>query len=512
MKKKVIIYVRVSTEEQTLGYSQKAQLSHLTNFCKIKGWDIVCVFQEDYTAWKGFDRPEYNKLNEFIKVNKGLIDYILVTQWSRFSRDAASSYAEIKRLRKLGIEPNAAEQWIDFDVPENAYLLAFYLTAPQVENDRHSLRTKAGIRQGLKEGRHQSTAPFGYIMKDKYLIVDEQKAALVRYCFDTVAKRCFNSLEEVRRAAIEKGFPLTKQSFLDLLKKRIYTGKIKVPAKGDEPEVYVPGQHDAIIDESLFEEVQLIVLGKRKPYKGITKNADIPLIGQIKCPTCGRLLTGSTSRGGSGRHYPYYHCQRKYGCKYSLQAKIANEKFIAYLQSFEIKPEIAELYNEILCKKFQNNVSNIENEKRKLEKQIEIIDKNIISLEEKYIFQSSISEEVYQKYKIKLSNDKSDLVMKHATLMKMPDEFTKYMRFGVTLLGNVTVFYRRADVRIKKKLISSIFPEKLQFQKNDYRTTKLNSVFAQIIATSNDLTKKQSDISAGLSSKAPPPRLERGTP
>lgn len=163
MKKRVLIYIRVSTDEQKeRGFSLKHQEEHLLNFCKLKNFDVLQIFSEDYTAWKGFERPAYNDLIKYISVNKSKIDYVIFTQWSRFSRDVAASYAEIERLRKLKIEPNAAEQWIDFSIPENQYMLAFYLAAPQVENDRLSLRTRAGMRQALKEGRWLWKAPFGY--------------------------------------------------------------------------------------------------------------------------------------------------------------------------------------------------------------------------------------------------------------------------------------------------------------------------------------------------------------
>ncbi len=510
MRKKVILYIRVSTDEQALGYSLKGQEAHLRNFCKIKGWDVVAIFQDDYTAWKGFDRPAYTELNKYLNANKGSVNYLLFTQWSRFSRHTSESYSEIDRLKTLKIEANAAEQWIDYSVPENLYMLAFYLSAPQVENDRLSLRVKAGNRQAIMEGRFLSKAPYGYINKDKYLIVDIEKAAIVKYCFEAVAKGNFSCLEEVRRSAKEKSLPLNKQSFLDLLKNYIYIGKLRLPAYKEEPERLVPGIHEAIIEESLFEQVQLILSGKRKPYKGITKHGNLPLIGHIICPKCGKPLTGSVAKGNGG-HYPYYHCQRKYGCNQSVSANHANQEFFLYIQTLEVKPEILDLYVEVLNEKFILNTSQIEIEKKNLESQIDLIDKNIVSLEEKYIFQNSITDEVYQKYRTKLATEKSDLVMKHATLVKMPNEFTKYMRFGLTLLNNLSTFYKNAEISIKKKIVGSIFPEKLRFVDNSYQTTKMNSVFALVIATTKASIKKQSSKIAGLSTNALPSGLEPET-
>jgi hypothetical protein len=45
----------------------------------------------------------------------------------------------ISTLRRLGIEPHTVEQPLDLSIPENKMMLAFYLAAPEVENDRRGL-------------------------------------------------------------------------------------------------------------------------------------------------------------------------------------------------------------------------------------------------------------------------------------------------------------------------------------------------------------------------------------
>ena len=71
----------------------------------------------------------------------------------------------ISTLRKHGVEPQAIEQPLDITIPENKMMLAFYLAAPEVENDRRALNTFHGMRRAKKEGRWMATAPIGYINK-----------------------------------------------------------------------------------------------------------------------------------------------------------------------------------------------------------------------------------------------------------------------------------------------------------------------------------------------------------
>lgn len=44
-------------------------------------------------------------------------------------------------------------------------MLAIYLAAPEVENDRRALNTFHGMRRAQKEGRWMASAPFGYTNK-----------------------------------------------------------------------------------------------------------------------------------------------------------------------------------------------------------------------------------------------------------------------------------------------------------------------------------------------------------
>jgi site-specific DNA recombinase len=76
-----------------------------------------------------------------LRKEKKQIDFVLFTKWDRFSRNTGDAYQMISLLRKLGVEPQAIEQPLDISIPENKMMLAFYLAAPEVENDRRTLNT-----------------------------------------------------------------------------------------------------------------------------------------------------------------------------------------------------------------------------------------------------------------------------------------------------------------------------------------------------------------------------------
>src|SRR5690606_11776356 len=102
------------------------------------------VIYEDHSA-KTFNRPDWKRLLSLLRKHKNKVDLVLFTKWDRFSRNAGDAYQMISTLRRLGVEPQAVEQPLDLSIPENKMMLAFYLAAPEVENDRRSLNVFFGM-------------------------------------------------------------------------------------------------------------------------------------------------------------------------------------------------------------------------------------------------------------------------------------------------------------------------------------------------------------------------------
>ena len=70
----------------------------------------------------------------------------------------------------------------------------------------------------------------------------------------------------------------------------------------------------------------------------------------------------------------------------------------------------------------------------------------------------------------------------------------KYCRFGIPLLSNLSGFYREAPVKIKQKLLGSIFSAKLHFREDSYRTTPLNLEFGLILGYEDERVYSQTVV------------------
>ena len=91
MKKNVILYIRVSTDEQRkTGYSLRDQEEKLRRYCELYGYNIVAIYCEDYSA-QTFNRPVYKQLFKHCQKEHKNIDMLLFVKWDRFSRNASGA-------------------------------------------------------------------------------------------------------------------------------------------------------------------------------------------------------------------------------------------------------------------------------------------------------------------------------------------------------------------------------------------------------------------------------------
>lgn len=147
--------------------------------------------------------------------------------------------------------------------------------------------------------------------------------------------------------ACEGGFHCGKSHFWRLMRNPIYCGIIKVPANKLEEEEFVMANHEPLISEGLFNQVQLIITKDRnKRGNKDALKALFPLRGLIFCPLCGGKITGSVSQGKRLK-YPYYHCMG-YKCQGRFKAEVLNSCYEDKLKEIHVRPEVYELFELVL--------------------------------------------------------------------------------------------------------------------------------------------------------------------
>ena len=79
----VIIYCRVSSDEQTLGASLDVQEERLRKYCNQMGYNIIdnIPYREDESAKTFEKRPVIQGIMSYIRKNKGKVNKLLFLRW-----------------------------------------------------------------------------------------------------------------------------------------------------------------------------------------------------------------------------------------------------------------------------------------------------------------------------------------------------------------------------------------------------------------------------------------------
>lgn len=468
------LYIRVSTDEQAdKGYSQRNQEEMLRKYCDGHSIEIRNVIYEDHSA-KSFNRPEWRKMLIQLKKYRNKTDFILFTKWDRFSRNAGDAYQMINVLREFGVEPQAIEQPLDLSIPENKMMLAFYLAAPEVENDRRALNVLYGMRRAKKEGRYMGLAPIGYKNKvdetgNKYICPKESDASVLYWAFEQLAKGTFNT-EQIWKKVREKGLKCSKNAFWQAVRNPLYCGKIFIPEFKDEESCFVQGQHEPIVSEALYDEVQNVLDGRKRTYRPkIETQGEFPLRGFLVCPRCGRLLTGSKSKGRN-KYYSYYHCS--HGCPHRISTEKLCAAFQMELSKYVPRKEIFDVYEHILIETYYDLTKDAGLSRKQISTQVKALENKMVHTRD-LLAAGKIDASDYHDIKTQYSTSLEQLSA------KLKEVNARVPEIDDLLDGEVNRYLELDKIMMEwnentRVLVSMIYPEKLMFHGQIIGTKKVN--------------------------------------
>lgn len=506
----VILYTRVSTDEQADGMGREAQERYLRAYCTNHDYNIVGdeqPYKEDYSAKSHeLDRPELMKVYKYCKKHKGQVNKLLFLRWDRFTRNVEFAYTYKRKFYdELGVEINAIEAPVDFTRPDWALMLAMYCGAAHAEDNKISERTKDGNHEHRIRGKWTARAPRGYknVRAGKHncwIEIDKEKAPTIRQVFEEVAK----GLEAPARIRKRLCPSIPESSFFDMLRNPFYAGIIRVPAYKDDPEQYVEGKHEALIDKPTFDKVQAVIDGKKKSAPKLAQkkiNPDLYLRKFLVCPVCGHPLTGATSTGNGGQ-YTYYFCNHDHK-HLNKRAEEVNDGFVKYVSALKPNKAVLALYNEILLDIRGDKVRENKAKANKLESELNSIQERADRVKDLFYdgqITKAEKEQTMERYNRQISDLKERIcALRMSKDMKVQDK----LDYSINIIGNLGDFFKSAKPEVKVLLLGSIFPQKIEFDGKNYRTNSYNRMLDVIYQETNILqgkkNKKSPDFSGDFS-------------
>jgi len=470
--KKAIRYLRFSSDGQSHSSIEKQDL-YTTQWLERNKVVLVDTFIDAGHSAKTFDRPDFKKLQDFINKYHSSVDYLVVDELDRFSRDAGEALIVVKKLQmKYNVQIVSVSENITFDynTPGSFFRTGLSLLLAEENNINRSNKINGGIYTAkAKEGRYiYNKPPFGYEKvgtgKDRHLIINDYQAVIVKFVFESFLRNTPQYI--IYQEACKMGLSVKGNSVIQkILENPVYIGKQQVKAFKELPGGLYTAKHEPIIDPLTWESVQLKL---RKPVKSGPNQLteDLPLRGVLKCH-CGRVLTGAASRGRHGGLFFYYKCN--HGRHNNISARKAHDQMnrIMELMSLpksmviEIKEESERQFEE----RCRNNKLIIEEKKTALANE----DAKIKSIEEKWIL-NQMQFETYDRWMKDISTNRINLRMQIEQLSQDQNALYKKLYNVLETLTDLKYVFNKCSISDKQELLRKGFDSNLYYKEGIYRT------------------------------------------
>lgn len=310
MKKRVFLYVRVSTQEQAKeGYSIDEQIERLRDYCKAMGWIIVKIYTDAGYSGASTDRPALQDMIEDIEAGKG--DSVVVYKLDRLSRSQKDTLSLIEdSFLANKVDFVSMTENFDTSTPFGRAMIGILAVFAQLEREQIKERMSMGREGRAKEGKFHGGghAPIGYDYVDGTLVVNEYEAMQIRELHELYQQgKTFYAIDYI---FADKGYKhkhgaWNKKRVRDCILNELYTGKIHWQGHTYD------GSHTAIIDEETFKK-SVAIYNSKDNSNCKNHGRTTYLGGIIYCKQCTAKYTASRFVDKEyNRVYRYYSCHSR---------------------------------------------------------------------------------------------------------------------------------------------------------------------------------------------------------
>jgi site-specific DNA recombinase len=320
------IYTRKSSEEgldqefNSLDAQREAAEAYIASQ-RAEGWTMLPDRYDDGGYSGGsMERPALDRLLR--DIDAGKIDCVVVYKVDRLSRSLMDFAKIMETFERHHVSFVSVTQHFNTTHSMGRLTLNILLSFAQFEREIIGERIRDKLAAQARKGKWTGGAPLlGYDVDrsgpSPKLVVNAKEAARVREMFQmylheasllpvvkALARRGWVNKRRVTKKGCELGGrPFDKSTLHQLLTNPTYTGKTRF-----KDELY-PGEHEAIIDQDLYDKVQ-----HQLKFNGRTGGAEVRnkygalLRGILRCKSCDKAMT-HTFTSSQGRNVNrYYRC------------------------------------------------------------------------------------------------------------------------------------------------------------------------------------------------------------
>ncbi len=316
------VYTRKSTEDgleqefNSLDAQREACEAYILSQ-RHEGWTLVAERYDDGGYSGGnMDRPGLKAL--LAEVDAGRVDVIVVYKVDRLTRSLADFAKIVERLDARAASFVSVTQAFNTTTSMGRLTLNVLLSFAQFEREVTGERIRDKIAASKKKGMWMGgPVPLGYQVIERKLVPIPSEAEQVR-----TLMRSYLEIRSVpallvrleREGVVTKiqhrtsgphrgGIPFRRGSLFHLLKNPVYRGKIVHKGKVYE------GEHEAIVEQALWDAVQAQLAAKAPPRKRPKNDPQQALLRGLLTDPHGRPMVPTYSTRGT-RRYSFYETRK----------------------------------------------------------------------------------------------------------------------------------------------------------------------------------------------------------
>ena len=265
---------------------------------KHEGWKVVPTLYDDGGFSGGsMERPGLKALMKDIEA--GRVNVVVVYKVDRLTRSLADFAKIVELFDSKGVSFVSVTQQFNTTSSMGRLTLNVLLSFAQFEREVTGERIRDKIAASKRKGMWMGgPVPLGYRVESRLLKIVPGGAEKVRQLYQAYLR--LGGVDALKQEIGSKitGKPISRGALYALLQNPIYIGKIR------HKELVHDGQHEPIMEETLWQQVQEMLAGNRAVRTKKRHATHMALTGIIFDEAGERLTPMATTR--NGKRYSYY--------------------------------------------------------------------------------------------------------------------------------------------------------------------------------------------------------------
>lgn len=502
-----VSYLRVSTRGQAErgggadeGFSIPAQREANKRKALSMGAIVGKEFVDRGASAKSADRPELQKMLEYVKENADRVDYVIVHKVDRLARNRGDDIDIMRTLRECGVQLVSASESID-DTPAGMLLHGIMSSIAEFYSQNLATEVKKGINEKVKNGGTPCRTSLGHLnirrvdekgREERTVVLDEERAPLIKLAFEEYATGNWTTDDLAEHLAAcglttrptprIPSVPINGKALNRILINPYYKGIVTY--KGVE----YAGNHPALVDEITWQQVQNILASHTNGER--TREHPHFLKGSLYCRNCGSRMIINYTKSRSGVRYPYFVCIGRHNkvtdCKQKAVLINEVERQVEQIYDRYSFPPSVRVYLENFLQdgikterqKYETELDGLRREKDKLEHQR----KKLLEAHYNDAIPLDLMKSEQQKIAKQLAVIDGEVKAHECAFESISERLSE----ALELMEDCGRTYRLAEDHLKKLLNQAIF-SKLWVEKDGHVTAEFAKPFDVLITPLTDV-------------------------